>query len=177
MDGRTVRMPRARTVKLTVSIFLATAAMIVAVMMATNLVADAQESSASTGGADSDGYVPVLSVCFGNSQYATTDQYAGTQQSPSGQYAWDQYATDQYAGAQYATSEYSGEQLGLYSWYNDGYATYGTITIDDCALDAIGAGPEDRERVLAHERGHASGLLHSADPNDLMYPVVPIQGS
>ena len=172
MNGRTVRVPRARTAKLTVAVFLATAAMVVAVMMATSLVADAQESSASTGGADSDGYVPVNSVCFGGAQYATTDQYAGEQQ-----YASEQYATDQYAGAQYATSEYSSEQLGVYTWYNDGYATYGEISIDDCALDAMGAGPEDRERVLAHERGHADGLPHSDDPNDLMYPVVLIEGS
>lgn len=152
--------------------------MVVAVAMATNLAADAQESGATTGGADSDGYVPVRSVCFGGAQQATTDQYAGEEQYYAGeQYPSEQYATDQYAGAQYATSEYSSEQLGLYSWYNDGQATYGTITIDDCALDAIGAGPEDRERVLAHERGHADGLLHSDDPDDFMYPVVSVQGS
>lgn len=173
MDGTKARVPRIRPGKFAAAVFLTTAATVVAVMMAPNLVADAQESSASAGGADSDGYVPVRSVCFGDTQYATTDQYAGEQQYTGEQ----QYATDQYAGAQYATSEYSSEQLGTYSWYNDGYATYGTIAIDDCALDAIGAGPEDRERVLAHERGHADGLLHSDDPNDLMYPVVLIEGS
>lgn len=167
---RMVRARRAgasrRSVKLPVAVFVATAASVVAMMAATSLVADAQEAGG-TITADSDGNVPVSSVCFGAEQYAS-DGYTGPQ-----------YATDQYdAGAQYASGgQYTSEQLAVYNWYNDGYATYGTISIDDCALDAMGAGPGDRERVLAHERGHANGLPHSDDPNDIMYPVVSITGS
>ena len=185
------RMGRARrarvrlwSVKLPAAIALATAASVVGVMAATSLVADAQEAGGAVT-ADSDGDVPVRSVCFGAEQYASGDQYAGEQQYvedrqyAAEQYVGPQYAPDQYyAGVQYATGgQYSSEQLASYNWYNDGYATYGTISIDDCALDAMGAGPGDRERVLAHERGHADGLRHSDNPDDLMYPVVTITGS
>ena len=147
-------------------------------MAATSLVADAQEAGGVVT-ADSDGNVPVVSVCFGAQQDASGGQYTGEQQYVEAQPAAQQYATNQYdAGVQYATGgQYSSEQLALYNWYNDGYATYGTISIDDCALDAMGAGPGDRERVLAHERGHANGLLHSDNPDDIMYPVVDITGS
>ena len=173
-----------RLVKLPAAVALATAASVVAVMAATSLVADAQEGGGAVT-ADSDGNVPVRSVCFGAQQYASDGQYTGEQpyvedpQYDAEQYAGPQYATDQYnAGVQYATGgQYASEQLAVYNWYNDGFATQGTISIDDCALDAMGAGPEDRERVLAHERGHANGLLHSDNPDDLMYPVVPITGS
>lgn len=188
---RMVRARRAgasrRSVKLPVAVFVATAASVVAMMAATSLVADAQEAGG-TITADSDGNVSVSSVCFGAEQYATGGQYAqeeeqqqyvGAEQYASDGYTGPQYATDQYdAGAQYASGgQYTSEQLAVYNWYNDGYATYGTISIDDCALDAMGAGPGDRERVLAHERGHANGLPHSDDPNDIMYPVVSITGS
>ena len=154
-------------------------------MAATSLVADAQEGGGAVTTADSDGNVPVRSVCFGAQPYASDGQYTGEQQYvedpqyAAEQYAGPQYATDQYAaGAQYAVGgQYASEQLASYNWYNDGFVTQGTISIDDCALDAMGAGPEDRERVLAHERGHANGLLHSDNPNDLMYPVVTITGN
>jgi len=186
-----------RSVKLPAAIFLATAALVATAMTATGLVADAQEAG-STGAADSDGNVPVRSVCFGaeqynvGSQYVVEQQYVGEQpyvdeqqyivEQPyvvEQQYAVPQFAVEQYdAGVQYATGGAStSENLALYSWTNDGFATYGEILIDDCALDAMGAGPEDRERVLAHERGHANGLLHSDNPDDLMYPVVPITGT
>ena len=173
-----------RSVKLPVGIFFTTSALVVAAMTATSLVADAQEASLT--GADSDGNVPVSSVCFGAEQadaglsYAGEQQYFGEQQyAGEQQYVSPQYAVDQYgAGVQYATGgEYATEQLGHYSWYNDGSATYGKIVIDDCALEAMGAGPGDRERVLAHERGHANGLPHSDNPDDIMYPVVPILGN
>ena len=166
-------------------------------MTATSLVADAQEGAVA-GVVDSDGNVPVRSVCFGAEQfgadeqqyvaeqpYVSGQQYAGEQQYTAPQYAVDavdvggmQFSADQYgSGVQYATGGFSSEQLGLYTWTNDGYATYGEISIDDCALEAMGAGPEDRERVLAHERGHANGLLHSSDPNDIMYSIIPITGT
>lgn len=70
-----------------------------------------------------------------------------------------------------------GNWVGNYYWYNDGYATYGTITINDCALQRLGAGPNDRQRVLDHEWGHAIGLPHSSDPSDLMYPVMYVTGT
>ncbi len=191
-----------RSVKLPAAIFLATAALVATAMTATSLVADAQEAG-SMGAADSDGNVPVSSVCFGGQQYDAGSQFVGEQQyageqqytaeqpyvaeqqyvvpqvAVEQQYVVPQVAVEQYdAGVQYATGgAYTSEQLALYSWTNDGYATYGQISIDDCALDAMGAGPEDRERVLAHERGHANGLLHSDNPNDLMYPIIPITGS
>lgn len=170
-----------RSVKAPAAIFLATGALIVTAITATSLVADAQEAGSMA--ADSDGKVPVRSVCFGAEQggYTGEQPYVGDQQyvEEQQQYVVPQYAVDQYGtGVQYATGgQYSSEQLAYYSWTNDGYATYGTIAIDDCALDAMGAGPQDRERVLAHERGHANGLLHSDNPGDLMYPVVPITGT
>lgn len=97
----------------------------------------AEGASASSGSsvADSDGYVPIYSVC------------------------------------------YDGYEVGYYEWYSDGYAVYGTVYINDCALDRLGAGPYDRERVVAHELGHSRGLLHSSDPNNYMYPYYTITGT
>ncbi len=59
--------------------------------------------------------------------------------------------------------------VGYYSWYNDGYTTYGEIIIDPCLINSFGGGPADYDRILAHEQGHARGLPHSLDPNDVMY--------
>lgn len=72
---------------------------------------------------------------------------------------------------------YAGNQLGYYSWYFDGYATYGTIYINDCVLQALGAGPYDRQLVIEHEMGHSRGLLHSTNPYDVMYPISEITGT
>lgn len=184
--------------KLAAAGVLAIAACASAVSMSPEMVASAQEGVAGSLSADSDGNVPVQSVCYGAAQGAAAGQYVAEQQYSyeqpfvvEQQYAGDQYAgdlaggfvaeqqyeADQYAGAQYASGPYGTESLGFYSWYNDGFATYGTITIDDCALASMGAGPGDRERVLAHELGHANGALHTDDPANIMYPTVSITGS
>ncbi len=85
--------------------------------------------------ADSDGYVPIYSVC-------------------------------------YATNE-----VGYYNYSWDAYGVYGEILINDCALDRLGAGPMDRQRVIAHELGHSRGLPHSSDPYDVMYPIFTPTGT
>lgn len=65
----------------------------------------------------------------------------------------------------------------FYAPYYDGYTIQGSIVVNVCYLERVGAGPMDLRRLLAHERGHARGLLHSSDPSDIMYPVVPLTGS
>ena len=102
-------------------------------------MAMAEDASASFGEAvaDSDGYVPVYSVCYSGTGY-----------------------------------------LAYYVWYYDGYGTvYGTVYVDDCLLADYGAGPYDRQMVIAHEMGHARGLPHSSDPNSYMYPYYTITGT
>jgi hypothetical protein len=65
----------------------------------------------------------------------------------------------------------------FYAPYYDGYAIQGIIVVNACYLQRVGAGPTDLRRLLAHEMGHASGLLHSPDPSDIMYPVLPLTGA
>ena len=72
---------------------------------------------------------------------------------------------------------YPGVELGYYAWYYDGYAVYGTIYINECALARLGAGPNDREHVIDHEMGHAWGLTHSPDPDSYMYWYYDITGT
>lgn len=72
---------------------------------------------------------------------------------------------------------FTSNEAGLYNWYFDGYTTYGAITINQCALERLGAGIHDFAMVLAHEEGHAAGLPHSLDPTSIMYPYFLITGT
>ena len=65
----------------------------------------------------------------------------------------------------------------LYVPYYDGTSIIGSIIINDCAIERFGLGPNDLQLLLAHEMGHAQGLLHSDDPNDIMYPYLPVTGT
>lgn len=65
---------------------------------------------------------------------------------------------------------------GLYSWFWNGYQTYGEITIDQCLLNSLGAGPQDFARVIAHEMGHSKGLLHNSYASSMMRPILTIIG-
>lgn len=72
---------------------------------------------------------------------------------------------------------YPGDEVGYYEWYDDGQGNFtDSIGINDCALDSMAAGPEDRVRVLEHELEHAQGYGHSDDPYDVMYPQMLITG-
>jgi hypothetical protein len=72
---------------------------------------------------------------------------------------------------------YPGVELGYYSAVRKGNIVYGTIYINDCALQRLGAGPYDRQQIVAHEMGHARGLAHSPDPNSYMYWRYDITGT
>ena len=101
------------------------------------VMADSASASSGPSIADSDGYVPVYSVCYSGTGY-----------------------------------------LAYYSWSSDGYGTVtGAVYVDDCLLADYGAGPYDREQVVAHEIGHSRGLPHSSDPNSYMYPYYTITGT
>ena len=141
MPKRTVALavaPTARTVfraaKLLVSALLAAATLMV---MADR--AGAQEIDPSI--ADTDGYVPIYTVCFGSD---SNEPYV--------------------PGAAYIP-------------FQNGDTVEGIILFDVCVAEDLGLGPNDIQLALEHELGHARGLLHSDDPNDIMYPVLPITGT
>ena len=61
--------------------------------------------------------------------------------------------------------------------YYDGYSVEGYILLDVCALERLGAGPNDTQRVIDHELGHAAGYLDSSDPSSFMYPFQEFTGT
>ena len=65
----------------------------------------------------------------------------------------------------------------LYVPYYDGSSIIGSIIINDCAIERFGVGPNDLQQLIAHEMGHARGLLHTDDPDDIMYPYLYVTGT
>jgi hypothetical protein len=123
-----------RTAKLVAATLLAAAVVAVAADRA-----NAQEVDSSI--ADTDGLVPIYTVCFGSDS--------------SGHFV---------PGAAYIP-QYNGDTVE------------GIILFDVCAAEELGVGPNDIQLAIEHELGHARGLLHSNDPNNVMYPVIPITGT
>ena len=124
-----------RAAKLSIAALLAVAAMGVATDRAEAAEVGFLSPDSDIGFADSDGYVPIYTVC-----------------SPT-------------------------DIGGLYVPYYDGYTIQGSILVNVCALERFGAGPADLQRLLEHELGHSRGLLHSTDPNNIMYPLVALTGT
>jgi hypothetical protein len=65
----------------------------------------------------------------------------------------------------------------LYVPYYDGTSIIGSIVVNECAIERLGVGPNDLALLIEHEMGHARGLTHSDDPNDIMYPYLPVTGT
>ncbi len=123
-----------RAAQLLVAVLFAAAAVTAAVDSA-----DAQEVDPSI--ADTDGLVPIYTVCFGTD--ASEPLVPGAAYIP----------------------------------YQNGDTIEGVILFDVCVAEELGLGPNDIQLALEHELGHARGLLHSDNPNDIMYPVLPITGT
>jgi len=70
-----------------------------------------------------------------------------------------------------------GDLGALYVPYFDGTSIIGSIVVNECAIERLGVGPNDLALLIEHEMGHARGLLHSDDPNDIMYPYIPVTGT
>lgn len=76
------------------------------------------------------------------------------------------------------TTCFEGNYGAFYNPYTyDGVTVEGSIIVNECALERLGVGPNDLALLLEHEMGHARGLLHSDDPNDIMYPYLPVTGT
>jgi hypothetical protein len=120
-----------------------TTKLVVATLLAATVVAadraNAQEVDPSI--ADTDGLVPIYTVCFGSD---SSEPFV--------------------PGAAYIP-------------FQNGDTVEGIILFDECVAEELGLGPNDIQLALEHELGHARGLLHSDDPNDIMYPVLPITGT
>lgn len=72
---------------------------------------------------------------------------------------------------------YPGDEVGFYNWAYDEYGNFSDyIEMNECALDRLGAGPMDRQRVLEHELGHAAGYGHSDHADDIMSPYMVMWG-
>jgi hypothetical protein len=65
----------------------------------------------------------------------------------------------------------------VYVPYYDGYSIIGSIVINDCAIERFGVGPTDLQNLIEHEAGHARGLLHTDDPDDIMHPYLEVTGT
>lgn len=76
------------------------------------------------------------------------------------------------------TACFEGDLGAFYSPYTyDGITVEGVIIVNECALERLNVGPNDLALLLEHEMGHAQGLLHSDDPNSVMYPYLPVTGT